>query len=110
MMLRTGTEIFAEKVNFERHVHIHMRIEKKSGDYLVAKPVEFETLSDSDDRQTPPMMQLQAGQAQLLIDALWDVGLRPTQGKQSEGQVAATERHLHDMRAIVFEKLKVQKP
>ena len=44
------------------------------------------------------------------MDSLWACGLRPTQGKQSEGQVAAVERHLADMRAIAFTKLEVPQP
>jgi hypothetical protein len=38
----------------------------------------------------------------MLIDALWTAGLRPTEGHGSTGQLAATERHLEDMRALAF--------
>ena len=48
--------------------------------------------------------------AQRLMDELWTAGLRPTQGKQSEGVTAAQGRHLEDMRAIAFAKLEVAKP
>ncbi len=41
--------------------------------------------------------------AQRLIDELWNAGLRPAGGIGSVGQLAATERHLADMRALVFE-------
>lgn len=40
--------------------------------------------------------------AQRLMDSLWDCGLRPSQGKGSAGAMAATERHLEDMRRLVF--------
>lgn len=40
--------------------------------------------------------------AQELMDQLWSAGLRPTEGKGSAGSLAATERHLADMRALVF--------
>ena len=40
--------------------------------------------------------------AQELIDQLWQAGLRPSEGSGSAGSLAATERHLDDMRALVF--------
>jgi hypothetical protein len=40
--------------------------------------------------------------AQELIDQLWQAGLRPSEGSGSAGSLAATERHLADMRALVF--------
>lgn len=42
--------------------------------------------------------------AQDLIDQLWQAGLRPTEGSGSAGSLAATERHLEDMRTLVFKK------
>ena len=40
--------------------------------------------------------------AQLLMDSLWDCGIRPTEGSGSAGAMAATERHLKDMQSLVF--------
>ena len=43
------------------------------------------------------------------MDTLWDCGIRPTQGyEESEGQLAATECHLADLRKIVFKKLGIK--
>ena len=42
--------------------------------------------------------------AKRLIDALWDAGVRPSNGEGSAGQLGATERHLEDMRKLVFER------
>jgi len=42
--------------------------------------------------------------AQVLMDDLWDAGLRPTEGTGSAGALAATQRHLEDMRTLVFKK------
>ena len=58
----------------------------------------------------PRVLQLTPEQAQTLMDELWTVGLRPTQGQQSEGQMGATTNHLNDMRAIVSALAKVQLP
>jgi len=41
--------------------------------------------------------------AQTLMDDLWACGVRPTEGKGSAGALSATERHLEDMRILVFE-------
>ena len=52
--------------------------------------------------------QLSNSAAQLLMDDLWQAGLRPSEGTGSAGSLKATEKHLEDMRKIVAEKLKVQ--
>lgn len=54
-----------------------------------------------------PFMVLDREAAQALMDELWSVGLRPSEGAGSAGSLAATERHLSDMRMIVAEKLGV---
>jgi hypothetical protein len=47
-------------------------------------------------------LQMSNAAAQTLMDDLWQSGLRPTEGTGSAGSLAATERHLADMRALVF--------
>jgi len=51
---------------------------------------------------TPPLLTLAQADAQEFMDELWNAGLRPTEGSGSAGSLAATERHLQDMRALVF--------
>lgn len=48
-----------------------------------------------------PFMTVGLDVAQQLMDELWRCGLRPTEGTGSAGGLAATERHLADMRALV---------
>lgn len=57
-----------------------------------------------------PTFDLPMERAQRLMDMLWEAGLRPVAGKQSEGVVSAQSRHLEDMRALAFTKLGVEKP
>ncbi len=45
--------------------------------------------------------------AQKLIDDLWDCGLRPSEGTGSAGCLQATQKHLEDMKKIVFKKLNI---
>ncbi len=59
---------------------------------------------------TPPTFRLPArsNEAQALMDRLWACGLRPTEGKGSAGAMAATERHLADLRILVEKAFKVE--
>jgi hypothetical protein len=51
-----------------------------------------------------PFLTIDATAAQELMDTLWDCGLRPSEGSGSAGAMAATQKHLEDMRRLVFEK------
>jgi len=53
-----------------------------------------------------PLMRLQPEEAQVLMDELWQCGIRPTEGTGSAGQLAATQKHLEDMRALALRDLK----
>ena len=50
-----------------------------------------------------PSIEISPQDAQTLMDDLWRAGLRPTEGAGSAGSLAATERHLQDMRRLVFD-------
>ena len=52
-----------------------------------------------------PFSQIGMQSAQKLMDELWQCGLRPSEGTGSAGSLAATQRHLEDMRKIAFGKL-----
>lgn len=58
-----------------------------------------------------PLFKLEDTEAQLLMDQLWDSGIRPTEGSGSAGALAATQRHLEDMRELAFSQIKqAEKP
>lgn len=44
---------------------------------------------------------------QVLMDDLWECGIRPSEGQGSAGQLRAVENHLSDMRKITFKKLEI---
>jgi len=52
-----------------------------------------------------PAFSLSQEDAQVLMDSLWECGLRPAQGAGSAGQLDAVKYHLEDMRNIVNHKL-----
>lgn len=60
------------------------------------------------NRDTPyepkPWVTLDRESAQRLMEELWSVGLRPSEGTGSAGAMAAQGKHLEDMRRLVFEK------
>ena len=69
----------------------------------IAKPLVFRELGVNDMRvEQPHTFTVEIECAQQLMDELWRVGIRPTNGAGSTGQLAATEHHLNDMRALVF--------
>lgn len=49
-----------------------------------------------------PFLEIDLTEAQQLMDSLWNCGIRPSEGSGSAGALAATQRHLDDMRALVF--------
>lgn len=55
-----------------------------------------------------PCLSLTPDEAQALVDELWLLGVRPSEGTGSAGSLAATERHLVDMRRVAFGALKRQ--
>jgi hypothetical protein len=70
------------------------------GGVSIAQPMTLERAADGLVGVTQPTAVLTQNAAQMLMDELWQCGLRPTEGSGSAGSLAATERHLDDMRAI----------
>lgn len=69
----------------------------------IAEPLVFHELTDDERMVEPaPTLRLTPSDAQQLMDELWRTGIRPTEGAGSVGQLQATERHLEDMRMLVF--------
>lgn len=52
-----------------------------------------------------PFVRIDRSEAQELMDSLWQCGIRPTEGTGSAGSLAATQKHLEDMRTIAFRAL-----
>ena len=51
---------------------------------------------------SPPAVAMSKQECQVLIDSLWDAGIRPTEGCGSAGSLKATQYHLEDMRKIAL--------
>lgn len=74
----------------------------------VGLPIQFRKLESKDvGLRMEPTLSFSFDEAQRLMDELWRVGLRLAEGSGSAGSLAATERHLDDMRALVFKTFTV---
>lgn len=96
-------------INAQREIWNHcisLRIGQRnqSGSLSVAKPLLF--VEQSEASFIEPCIRLANTEAQMLMDELWNCGLRPSEGTGSAGSLAATERHLKDMQRIVFKDFK----
>ncbi len=78
-------------------------IERKQVIYVV----ETKTVEEGDIVE--PITRLDNTQAQVLMDELWACGIRPTEGNGSAGSMAATAKHLEDMRTLYFHAVEIPK-
>lgn len=82
-------------------VHFWIFQELGKGRMACAVPLVLEEVPEgADPEESTGRMSME--QSQRLIDRLWDIGLRPSEGTGSAGSLAATERHLKDMQRLVF--------
>ena len=71
-----------------------------------ALPVQMREVEKEDlGKQREPTFSIDETAAQQLMDELWNCGLRPSEGTGSAGALAATQKHLEDMRKISFDLL-----
>lgn len=93
-------EIHAQQANFSRYVEIAFLDNKKTS---AAGPLVFSPISEAEIIR--PAVTIPPQAAQNLMDDLWRMGIRPSNGTGNAGQLAATQDHLKDMRQIAFKKL-----
>lgn len=92
-------------------LYCHVRFADGQRPAIPTAPVQFRVIEkDEEGVANPPLMTLTQEAAQRLVDELWLCGIRPSEGSGSAGSLAATERHLNDMRAIVANSLGVEMP
>lgn len=73
-------------------------------------PLTLEDLKPEDMRfGARPALVLHNENVQKLMDGLWECGFRPTQGSGSAGSLAATQKHLEDIRTVAWHALKIPK-
>ena len=99
-------EIMARREDWQDGVSLYLRKKIEGVSVSVAQPLELK----EHERNMPidPFLILQIQEAQLLMDELWQCGLRPSEGTGSAGSLRATEKHLSDMRLIVMNQLDIK--
>lgn len=103
MTIRT----YARRADYNERIDIHFVAEDGRSVRSIAQPVVFKEDEEDGAYPQPPALSLKRDDAQHLMDELWNVGLRPSEGSGSAGSLAATERHLKDMQKLAFHALKV---
>ena len=109
-MIKSTWKFHAARQLFTGDVDLHIAVRYENGRLDLAAPLTLERLTEDQVRVArPPCVTLPIEAAQSLMDELWTAGLRPSEGTGSAGSLAATERHLADMRTLAFHALKVPK-
>jgi hypothetical protein len=90
--------IRAQSAPWRNAVELYIATEDKK---TRVKEVILERIEDT-GMAYEPSFQMNMDAAQALMDDLWQAGLRPTEGTGSAGALRAVERHLEDMRTLVF--------
>ena len=89
-----------ERRTWGQHISMWLYTSGKGGT-SVATGLTMEKVNEGEMFGQSPI-QLSTLAAQELMDQLWQAGLRPSEGSGSAGSLKATERHLEDMRKLVF--------
>ncbi len=86
------------------HLYIHGRT--PGGAVILAEPLSLRTIPPEDAILEPlPTLSIDKAEAQSLMDSLWNLGVRPTDGHGSTGQLAAVESHLAHTSALLAQVL-----
>lgn len=91
---------YARRTDYNQRIELLIGFKRGDGVFDHGQPLIFERLEPGGI--APPTISLRPEEAQSIMDALWDAGLRPTEGTGSAGALAATQKHLEDMRTIAF--------
>jgi len=100
--------VFADRVRWSDQVEIFLGTHLVNGKKWYVKTMLFEDWPEATMMQ--PAFTMQSSDAQILMDNLWSLGIRPSRTESSADKASALQSHLDDMRAIVFDKLKVSRP
>lgn len=72
------------------------------GKMAVAAPIEMKEIAPGG--VAPATISMPTESARELMDAMWNAGVRPSNGEGNIGQIGAMREHLEDMRRLVFKK------
>jgi hypothetical protein len=90
--LRARVEDYGSRIGIAYFEHSGRR----AATTLVIKPI-------GEDDPIAPFLYIDKTMGQQLMDDLWAIGLRPSEGAGTAGAMAATQRHLDDARKLLFQ-------
>lgn len=76
-------------------------LKRQDGTVSIMTPVSFRDMMPGEQIESPTV-NMSNENAQELMDAMWEAGVRPSNGEGNVGQIGAMREHLEDMRRIVF--------
>ena len=95
--------LLAERTPWGPMIEFALVEQTPSGSYYAAAlPATMSQVAEGD--RVAPFCMIDISAAQGLMDDLWRAGLRPSEGTGSAGALAATERHLADLRTALQKK------
>jgi hypothetical protein len=97
---RDHFEVRADRSRLSKGIELYV-LQHQAGKSSLARSLNMEELQEGMWAPSPTL-RLHEGDAQALMDELWRCGLRPSEGTGSAGSLAATERHLEDMRKLAL--------
>lgn len=92
--------VHAENRFYSDAIAIHLYERLSQDEVSLLTRLEFTTQKASEFVEPQEALILPREVAQQLVDALWQCGLRPSEGSGSAGALKATETHLKDMQEI----------
>jgi len=101
--------IWAQSSPLRRAIELTIGGRTPQGKYYAAtSAIEFREVEDG--VIIPPTLDISPEAAQLLMDELWNCGIRPSEGTGSAGALKATQNHLEDMRQLAYHLMKMPAP
>jgi hypothetical protein len=104
-LLNYDDHVRANSSSWSNSVEIAVFGRLNNGDTKVAA-VQWETIAESCELK--PLLVIRKDHAQVLMDDLWNAGIRPTEGSGSAGAMRMAERHIQDLRAVAFKLLGIE--
>jgi len=105
-MLTKKIKILSRRHPWDFGVQVLILNEDSNGNQFVGKYV-FEKVEPGSSFEHESI-SVRPTEAQLLMDELWNCGIRPSEGSGSAGSLKKTEDHLKDMRKIVSKQLGIE--
>jgi len=94
-----------EKPDWDFNIKVSIRSGNNTDGWQYVSSMVLTSVEDGALIPNSPL-SLKPEEAQQLMDELYRCGIRPTDGAGTAGAMRAVERHLEDMRTLVFDKPK----